>query len=108
MSISLKPGVKLAGLQPQIVLAITVAEHIWWLHGETPLVITSCNDGQHKEDSFHYRGLAVDLRTKTLPENERTAAVKRLREALGTEFDVLYENVGQPNEHVHVEHDSHT
>ena len=103
--IHVKPGVKLTGLQAPILLAVQAAEHIWWLHGETPLVITSANDGTHKPDSFHYAGRAVDLRSKTLPRASRDRAVAQLRNALGTEFDVLLEDPGGANEHVHVEHD---
>lgn len=103
--IRLKPGVRLAQLAPQIVLAIATAESIWSKHGGTTLVITSCNDGKHSERSFHYQGKAVDLRTKNLPDFARGQAVQELREALGLEFDVLHEAVGQKNEHAHVEYD---
>lgn len=101
----LKPGVRLKDLQPQVVLAITVAEHIWWHAAQTMLVVTSCNDGEHKADSFHYRGLAVDLRIKTMPEKLRAQAVRQLQDALGAEFDVLHEGVGTDQEHVHCEYD---
>ena len=101
--IQIKPGVKLTNLQPQIVLAVTVAEHIWWNAAQTALVITSANDGTHKEDSFHYRGYAVDLRIKTMPLKLRATAVQQLRSALGSQFDVLHEAIGTDTEHVHVE-----
>lgn len=103
--ISLKPGTKLTNLQPQIVLAVTVAEHIWWNAAQTTLVITSVNDGKHKDDSFHYRGAAADLRIKTMPVKLRAQAVQQLRSALGAQFDVLHEGIGTDNEHVHLEYE---
>lgn len=103
--IRLKPGVKLTDLAPQVVLAIAAAESIWFKHGQTTLVVTSCNDGSHKPTSLHYRGRAVDLRSKALPEFARQEAVQELREALGVEFDVLHEGIGSATEHVHCEYD---
>lgn len=103
--IQIKPGTKLKDLAPQIVLAITVAEHIWWNAGQTTLVLTSVNDSKHKEGSFHYRGLAVDLRIKTMPQKLRAVAVRQLKEALGSQFDVLHEGIGADWEHVHIEHE---
>ena len=103
--IALKPGVKLTNLTPQVVLAITVAEHIWWNAAQTTLVVTSCNDGQHKDGSLHYSGAAADLRIKTMPEKLRPVAVQQLIAALGPDFDVLHEYIGTANEHAHVEFD---
>lgn len=103
--IQLKAGAKLKDLAPQIVLAIQAAEHIWWNAGQTTLVLTSVNDSQHKEGSFHYRGLAVDLRIKSMPLKLRAAAVRQLKEALGSQFDVLHEAIGGDGEHVHVEYE---
>jgi hypothetical protein len=94
--------VKLAGLTVPMVLALQIAEHIWWQHGETTLVVTSANDGAHRAGSLHYEGRAVDLRTKTLPQAQRQAAVEALARALGGEFVVLFESVGDADEHCHV------
>lgn len=101
--ISLKPGVKLRDLAPQIVLAIQAAEHIYWNAAQTAVVVTSGNDSQHKDGSLHYTGRAADLRIKTVPEKLRERVVRQLRDALGGEFDVLWEGRGTENEHVHVE-----
>jgi len=59
-------------------------------------VITSGVDGQHKIDSFHYKGLAIDLRTKSVLEE----LTKRLKDALGKEYDVIFEG-----DHIHIEYD---
>jgi hypothetical protein len=101
--IKLKPGVSLKGVQPQIVLAALIVESIYASHSAV-CTITSCNDSAHSTDSFHYRGLALDFRTKDYLSDK-----KQLRDeiaaALGAEFDVLLENEGKDNEHIHVEYD---
>jgi hypothetical protein len=92
----IKPGVKLAGMSPQIGLAIQAAMAIWTADGDT-LTITSVNDGRHSHTSLHYSGQAVDLRTRDLSDPQRKADL--LGEALGVDFDVLFEV-----DHIHVEY----
>jgi hypothetical protein len=112
----LKAGVRLGLLQPQIVLALQVAEKIFDRY-YVDLVITSCNDGRHMEGSKHYTGCAVDLRTKHI-DGEHTLAVfgvsggevkqkilRQLKRALGMDFDILLEGLGTAHEHIHLEWD---
>ena len=94
-----KKGVKAAGLQPEILLAIVEAREIFRDLG-ADLVITSLLDGTHMPKSLHYKGLAVDLRTRHLTKNQRTKARDRLHVALGPEYDVVLEST-----HIHVEYD---
>ena len=87
----LKQGVKLNGVRPELVLAIFIIEKIYTKHS-TELVITSVTDSKHGKGSFHYLGLAVDLRTRDFKSNEIINTVKKeIKEALGDEFDVLHE-----------------
>jgi hypothetical protein len=67
------------------------------------LVITSGSDGTHMEGSKHYTGEAIDLRSKTLNATMRSSLITTLRRELGPQFTVLLEDVGQPNEHLHVQ-----
>jgi hypothetical protein len=61
-------------------------------------MVTSVTDGKHMVGSFHYRGLAVDLR---LPEAHLASKVAQdLSQALGNEFDVVFEK-----DHIHIEYD---
>lgn len=115
--IRLKPGVKLAGVTPQILLALQVAEGIWWGCGQTDLVVTSANDSEHCDEaqgrpcpdgaprSKHYDGCAVDLRTKTLPAADKGRALALLKGSLTTEYQVVVEAMGTEQEHVHIEWD---
>lgn len=102
----LKPGVRLTGVRPEIILAIAEAREVWRSHGETGalFVITSVVDGRHARGSAHYTGCAFDLR-KCRDSVTTQQAVAELREALGHDYDVLHEGDGTPNEHVHVEWD---
>ena len=98
----LKPGVRLLGIRPELVVAIIVARDIWSKHN-APFVITSCVDGTHTRASKHYTGCAVDLRTHGL--TNPAGAVRDLQTALGLDFDVIHEGPGTPQEHIHLEWD---
>jgi len=90
------------GLQPEILLAIIIAQSVWIAHFPgIPLVITSITDGKHGENSLHYVGLAIDLRTRNLPEdNSEAIAGRALKDALGKDYDVIVHNT-----HIHIEFD---
>ncbi len=95
----IKRGVKARGLQPEIALAVAEAREIYRGMG-VEIVITSLLDGKHSKKSLHYKGLAVDLRTRHLSPSDRALVMARLREALGDEYDVVLES-----DHLHVEFD---
>lgn len=93
----LKPDVKIKKLQPQMLVALLVAEGIFRDNG-IELVVTSGEDGTHKEGSFHYKGLAIDIRT---PNTNLETIMRRLKDALPG-FDVIYEETPS---HIHIEFD---
>lgn len=95
----LKPGVNLAGIQPQMTIALQVADEVYTAHGHV-LTVTSANDSQHMVGSLHYSGFAVDLRTKDLPAAEIPEIAQEIRSRLGAQFDVILES-----DHIHVEYD---
>ena len=102
--IEFKEGVRLHLLQPQMLIALQVVGELYDNY-RLPLVVTSCNDSTHGEQSLHYKGLAMDFRTKNAPGIAKgiyLAARAKLRH-LG--FDVLFEGEGGENEHIHVEWD---
>jgi hypothetical protein len=99
VAVSLKDGVQLGHLQPQLVLAARVVEAILGTYA-IELVITSVSDGRHKEGSLHYKGRAFDFRTRGIPAPRRKDVFTKMAEALGAEFDVLDEG-----DHGHVEWD---
>lgn len=93
----LKPGVRVSGLRPEILLAVVVAERAYEAMG-VDCVITACVDGKHSPSSLHYAGAAVDLRTRDVPTEQRAALAARLRACLGEDHDVILEA-----DHIHIE-----
>ncbi len=95
----LKSSVKLEGLQPQILLAVMVANEVYRQHGKE-LVITSCNDSRHGENSIHYKGNAVDIRTLYFEYQEKLEVYREIGKRLTADFDVVVES-----DHIHIEYD---
>lgn len=102
-----KDSVRLGSyLTSQLCLGLVVADQIYESMGVSECWVTSVHDSTHKNDSLHYLGRAVDLRTKTLTSHQRTEVVIKLKGRLGPlGFDVLLEDKGGPNEHIHIEWD---
>lgn len=95
----LKHSVRLQGLQPQILLAVMVADDVYKKYGKE-LVITSVNDSRHGKNSIHYRGNAIDTRTRYFSYDEKIAVYKEIKERLTVDFDVVLEK-----DHIHIEFD---
>lgn len=109
----IKEGVRVFGLRPEILLAVVVAREVWTQHG-AELVITSGIEAKHETASFHYLGLAVDLRShdpatgQTVftasfastsdPAVAASVIASELKAALGPDYDVVLEG-----DHIHVE-----
>lgn len=90
--------VSLIGVHWTLFHAAIVAEQLYKKYG-TEVVITSANDGKHKDDSLHYYGMALDLRTFSLNGREAFVA-SELQRLLGDSYDVVLEK-----DHIHVEFD---
>ncbi len=100
-----KQGVKFKGVQPEMVLALIRVGSLFDSF-KIPFIVTSISDGIHSKNSLHYKGYAVDLRSKHIQTNElKLALLSDIKEALGDEFDVILEHVGKENEHIHIEFD---
>lgn len=69
------------------------------------LLVTSAQDSRHKAGSVHPLGMAVDFRTKNLRRGQARRLRDRMKERLGEAYDVILEDEGGPNEHLHVERD---
>lgn len=100
----LKPGVRILDMRPEIAVAMIVCKSIVESYG-AEFVVTSVKDGRHMHGSLHYEGMAMDVRSKSIPADKRVECRDRMKESLGDEFDVLLEQAGTPNEHLHVEFD---
>ena len=96
--ISIKPGVKLDE-RMAMPLATLIVHECFQDYG-CNLVITSGIEGSHGENSLHYKGLALDYRTRDIPVGFHKGLIAKVRWALGDQFDV----VAEPT-HLHVEFD---
>lgn len=100
----MKQGVNINNISPQICIAYTIATAIFERDGYA-CIITSANDGTHGADTLHYRGHAIDLRSKHIIHvADKKRFLADLKKALPG-FDVLLENLGMANEHFHIEYD---
>lgn len=105
MPLKLKTGVNPANVVPEMLLANQVVCSVFQYHNQD-CIITSMHDGVHSVNSLHSRGglcRAIDYRTKHLSDMEKTFIVNGIKEALGANYDVILESLGQPNEHLHIE-----
>ena len=93
----IKNGVDLRGLTPQMAIAYTIACRCY---GQYDCVITSASDGKHGLNSLHYKGQALDLRTRHINGQGLQAIYNKLKESLGEQFDVVLEA-----DHIHIEFD---
>lgn len=108
MPLKFKIGVDQAGVVPEMVLGIQVVCAIYTKHN-LDCIITSMHDSVHGVNSLHNRdGLcrAVDFRTKHIATGiEKGLIVGEVQEALGTNYDVVFEHANEASEHLHVEYD---
>lgn len=101
----IKPGASIRGLQPPMYLAWQVfCEVLAEISPGVNPVLTEGTGGKHKIHSLHYVGLAIDLRSNTIPGPDVKGVVEMLRRALSIEYNVILEDNDTPNEHIHVEY----
>lgn len=100
----IKAGVDLRGLHPVWGIAYPIIAGVFARHGHE-CVITSANDSTHGPNSLHYKGKALDFRTKHVVMMDKKNMILEIKARLGAQFDVVFESEGLPNEHLHIEHD---
>ena len=90
------------GIRPELVIGLVIAESVYADHG-AELTVAALTNGTHHPGSLHYQGAAADLRTHDIAPEVVQHILASLRTALGDDFDVVLEDAGTPNEHIHVE-----
>lgn len=91
------------GVRPEILSACAKIHDL--MEGTGQFTLTACLDGKHKQGSLHYKGLAVDIRSKHIADAQKDSVLASIKLALGPDYDVLLEARGEVNEHFHVEAD---
>ena len=81
--------------------AVLIVNSVYTKYG-VELVITSVNDGQHMTGSKHYINQAFDCRTKNIT-TSKAFIIAEIKENIGENFDVVFENEGKDTEHLHIE-----
>lgn len=86
-----------------MLIALRVVEEEF-SHYMLDTIVTAGSDGQHMQGSLHYKGLALDFRTKHAAGimNGIFLAIQKRLQPLG--FDVLWESQNLPDEHLHCEY----
>jgi len=104
--VKFKDGVSPDGVQIPAIRIIVAAAGVYATFGLTHVTVTSITDGNHSDGSLHYKGLAVDLRTRhdkggaQWPDHVKECIASRLRLKLGDDYDVVVEGT-----HIHAEYD---
>ena len=73
-----------------------------------PIITAGVDAKGHTTGSIHSKGLAVDLRANDMSAADAKKYVMALKQALGPGYDVMYENWGTGNTHIHLEYDGKT
>jgi hypothetical protein len=94
-----KHGVDIFGIQPELVLGMLIVDAAFGAYGRDA-VLTSVCDGKHSQRSLHYKGMAFDVRTRDVPEDDQDSIVDLIRANLPKDWDIVLETT-----HLHVEYD---
>ena len=101
MTMELKAGASLNGLDPIVYMyGIPVIDAIHRAVIGRDAIITAGTDGQHMAGSLHYRGRALDVRTRDLTPAQTQKLRDALARGLGPGWDVIVEPT-----HIHIEYD---
>ena len=108
-SVSLKPGAELYRLDLRLVPIVCLyADYRRWNGVDPHVVITSQYRALDIKPSLHPRGLALDLRSHDIPRDKLESVFAQFqRNALAAARDVqiILEDKGGVNEHIHIELD---
>lgn len=104
----LKQGVSLHGVQPEIMIAMQVADRCYTEEG-LEMWVTSVCDGKHGRSSKHFVGYAfdsdgVDGRGSAASYKQLQRVADSLLGSLTAEFDVVFGGIHHKS-HIHVEFD---
>jgi hypothetical protein len=102
--VRMKRGVVLIGNSPCLFRMIDAAKYAFFSIGKD-VVITSGCEGTHKVVSLHYKGRALDFRSRHLTTDEKIEVAGKMRVKLGDDYDVLHEGGTSKRQHFHVEYD---
>lgn len=96
-----KNNVRLSGVQEEILFIIDRIQRYFEVRlPKRDFVITSLTDGVHMKGSLHPKGLALDMRSRTLDKKEIEYFVTWFRKNFEKSYDLVVEI-----DHIHIEYD---
>ena len=104
MAIAVKPGVELS-TRPEMQPVRAAVDRVWRMYNLTPTITSGMESESIHKTQIHYQGLAEDYRTHDIPENWKQTMFNKVRVILGSDYDVIFEDAGTANEHLHIEYD---
>lgn len=95
------------GVQPKaLIIMAAIANVVQDLQEPVAVVITSGTDGAHMKGSLHYKGAALDVRTKNFPSvRAKRTFLQAVLTRLGSGYEGFLEHEGGVHEHIHIEWD---
>ena len=101
--ITFKKGVDRSGLRDKILLALTVIDPVFHKRG-VDTVVTSTTGDKHVLYSAHWRGDAVDIRSRNLKdEKTKIIVLDELQDKLGEDYSVGWHSRNHRwNQHYHI------
>jgi len=96
----IKKGVKIKYLSSPMLKMLSDIDYVWDCQTSINPIVTSMFDGKHMRGSLHYKGLAVDIRSRNLTQQDKDHIQAQLQAILGPDYDVVVEKI-----HFHVEYD---
>lgn len=93
-------GVRFDGVKTETLAGIMVASFVYFRHGHacTVVKLVTENPGVQRLRTAHDQGLAADLRSSMIPKDKLSRMVLSLKDALGSDYDVVLEK-----DHIHME-----
>ena len=103
MKLLVKSDVALSGISKEIVRIIPLVMDEYETLNQD-LMITSGLEGVHLAHSRHYDGDALDFKTHGVLRQDLVKIRNDLIFNLGSQYTVLIEDLGLPNEHMHIQY----
>ena len=102
--IIIKPGASIEGCRKEILTALIVDIQSVFHSENLDTVVTSGKENfKHSvKRSSHYRGDALDIRSKHIKEDRKNIIYQNLKQRLGQDFVVILESRGKAWEHFHI------
>lgn len=103
-TLEIKEGVDLNGLHIKMVESIPIVMNVLTAYGVTPTITSGLEGDDHMRTSLHYKGRALDWRTRELVGgylgDDAHEVHNIIKTVLGVDYDVILETT-----HLHIEYD---